>query len=250
MFTLSGSLVGPRWAGRPGTATPHQGCGTELAAGTADGRPCCTRHRGSACHHHLHHKQILVNSEPQKTNLFLFFCPWKGKRFKIWRMLLTILLCPHLYGFTCCFSEGLTLNVGLPDKPSLFCSELADSAASLSGCGPSLHQPQQRWFLPECWTRNKERTRSSSDIKQSRWGENFFGQDSFWSDVWSKLQKMRGATNLTFLATNFAARVLGRHVPLDASVQHSQQHMHARKRLSLLDSRFPLLHRGGYLIRR
>lgn len=44
--TLNGSHVWPQWAGRPGTATRRQVCGTAPVAGRTGGRPCCTRHRG------------------------------------------------------------------------------------------------------------------------------------------------------------------------------------------------------------
>ena len=47
---------------------------------------------------------------------------------------------------------------------------------------------------------------------------------------------------LTFPAADFAASVLGRHVPLDAGVQHAEQHVHAREGLGLPDGRLPLLH--------
>lgn len=52
---------------------------------------------------------------------------------------------------------------------------------------------------------------------------------------------------LTFPATDFAASVLRRHVPLYAGVQHSQQDVHAGKGLGLSDSSLPLLYRCRYL---
>ncbi len=54
-------------------------------------------------------------------------------------------------------------------------------------------------------------------------------------------------TVLTFPATDFAASVLGRHVPLYASVQHSQQDVHSGKGLGLSDSGLPLLYRCCHL---
>lgn len=83
--TWSGTPSGPQWAGRPGTATPRLGCGTEPAADRTDGRPCCTRHRGSVSHRPLKNiiylrtelKNIflIMNFLVLPKNVFPHFCP-------------------------------------------------------------------------------------------------------------------------------------------------------------------------------
>lgn len=60
--------------------------------------------------------------------------------------------------------------------------------------------------------------------------------------LWRKGGATAASTSPTFPATDFAASILGGHVPLNASVQHPQQDVHAGKGLRLSEGGLPLLY--------
>lgn len=162
--TLSGSHVWRQWAGRLGTATLRQECGTAPVADRTSGRPCCTHHRGWVSHRRLeeisiyHQTELCFNIFPSFTyNLSLilsFLFNYSGhhsllrpKNFFNISLVFQFVMSSYRDRFTCRPAGTPILYVDLPDTTSLFCSELA--AVALFGSGLRLHQLQHRRVLPE-----------------------------------------------------------------------------------------------------